>query len=155
MSVQMLSNNTMKTLTVFLIESFDDNHINSKPKFRAYGEDYPVISQMMVDLRKENQLHMLASILYMGNMKSFSTRYREELKASDNPFAELIRIPDEWYYRASEVHIVQKHKSLACYLYQVDEGLEPAFKEELHKLLHDYGNWLLEDSDEWKMTKWE
>jgi len=159
MSVQVTSENSIKTISIFLIKAFDPDPIGdfSKRHFRSFNprEDYPILWNLLRLLRTKSNLYKLSKSLYCWNNLSYLKRY--PLEPDDSKFTPFdkrdTRIPRQWYYDYFKKAPIQVYMNLQFYLYQI-EGNTKLMKE-LNRLLIAYGNHLIKQTSEYKALKWE
>jgi len=154
MSVMVVNESSLKTITVFLIKSlgFEENPGNYI-KFSVFlpEKEYPKLYELLKRCNKEFQT--VTKFLSVWNCKAYANRYPDQdfdLEAE----AELIeRFNDHWYRVYANIKPIQIHKTLSCYLYQVET--ESSILKELKNILREYGNWLLGHTGSWSEAKWE
>jgi len=154
MSVMMLSEKSIKNISIFLIETFNPERITQRSHFQLWNaeDDYPELYKFMKGCRVSDEQGNIPWLLYDMNETAYVERYKDEKKDSIL-FSDLKRIPTQWFFDFANVTDIQMHKTFSCYLYQIER--ESAFIKELEKLNAEFGNWITGQSKEWNEAKWE
>lgn len=155
MSVKVLNEKSLQLITVFLIKSLGFEDGPSKPNFFSVWQPedhYPKLHKLLTNCN--DQYHIVTKQLSVWNCKSYAGRYPDQ-DISVTEEAEWIGTIDaQWFFNYAGIKPFQIHKTLYCYLYQIENDNSEIMKE-LEKLCTKYGEWILKQTDEWKNAKWE
>jgi len=163
MSVFIVPESTNRIITVFLMKAlgfseYDGNGIDSFKIYDVEGE-YPELYKLLKSCRENKVFHIVALNLLRWNHNSYGTRYAHNSDAladlADEKISNSIGFFGEhWYKEFRGTLPVQVHKSLCCYLYQIEQN-NSAIMNELRKIQVEYGNFLIEKTPEWSAAKWQ
>lgn len=163
MSVFIVSESTNKLITVLLVKAlgFEENPGNEFNTFQVYDpeEKYPKLHKLLESCKENQVFHIVALNLVNWNHNSYGTRYAHNNEAMDDLAIEkkigtmgFYGYP--WEIEFNKTSKVQVHKSLCCYLYQIEQN-DSAIMNELRAFQVEYGNWLIEKTPEWSEAKWQ
>lgn len=155
MSVKVLDQKSLKLITVFLIESFDPEVIGDYRPFKVFWpeKNYPILCSMLKRYRKNGGYFKIAQKLSIWNCRSYAKKYPQEVFLITEEARFFTEVPPQWYHVYYRISSVQIHKTLSCYLYQINDDI--TIIQELNKLCVEYGEWLLKQTPEWGIAKWE
>lgn len=155
MSVKVLNHSSLKLITVLLIESFDPKVIGGHRPFKAFWpeKNYPILYSMLKRYRKNGGYFKITRKLSIWNCRSYAKRYPNQGISITEEAKFFTEVPPQWYHVYYRISSIQIYKTFRCYLYQIEEDFP--LIQELNKFCTDYGEWLLRQTDEWEMAKWE